>query len=294
MNKMQSYLVASHAFRLIMPENESLWQGIALAYSPFAVPADCPLFEVKVVDSIGFEGSFLLLKDSNPKEEEAKLDVWRTPRGYLFVMRTPFTDRENCMLRISDNFRAARIALSGNDLERLYGLNSALMLSFLLATARLDTLVMHASAVINQGKAYLFLGRSGTGKSTHSRLWLQAIPGTELLNDDHPILRIDASGNVIAYGSPWSGKTHCYRSTGVPLGGIVRIRQAPINRLHHLSPVGSYASLLTSSSGMTWQKELADYKNATLQKVISAVPCWRLECLPDEAAAKLCAAKVRK
>ena len=295
MNRIQSYVVAGHGFRLIMPEGEHLWQDIASAYSPFAAPiTGHPLLEVAAVDSIAPEDASLILRDPNPKENEAKLDVWRTAGSYLFAMRTPFTDRQNCQLRISDDFRTAQVSLSGNHLERLYGLNSALMLAFLLATARLDTVVMHASAVVNEGKAYLFLGRSGTGKSTHSRLWLQAIAGTSLLNDDHPILRVDAQGNVITYGSPWSGKTPCYYNASAPVGGIVRIRRAPHNHIRRLSPIESYASLLTSSSGMTWQKELADCKDSTLQKIITATTCYILECLPDEAAARLCAAAVRK
>ena len=278
-----------------MPKGDHLWRDIASAYSPFEFPStEYPLFEVRVVDCITPKNVSLILQDSNLKEEEAKLDVWRTAQGYLFGMRTPFTDKQNCLLQISDDFSTAQVTLSGNEFERLYGLNSALMLAFILATARLDTVLMHASAVLNVGKAYLFLGRSGTGKSTHSRLWLRAIAGTNLLNDDHPILRVDAQGNVIVYGSPWSGKTPCYQNTSAPVGGIVRIKRAPKNRIHRLSPIESYASLLTSSSGMTWQKELADSKDSTLQKIISAVACWTLECLPDEAAALLCAAAVRK
>ena len=295
MNRIQSYIVAGHGFRVIMPEDEHLWQDIAPVYSPFAAPlTGHPLFEVTVVDFIAPEDATLILRDPNLKENEAKLDVWHTAQGYLFAMRIPFTDRQNCRLRISDDFSTAQVVLSGNNLERLYGLNSALMLAFLLATARLDTVVMHASAVVKDEKAYLFLGRSGTGKSTHSRLWLQAIAGTSLLNDDHPILRIDTQGSVIAYGSPWSGKTPCYHNASAPVGGIVRIKRASKNRIRRLSPVESYASLLTSSSGMTWQKELADSKDSTLQKIITAVACWTLECLPDEAAALLCAATAGK
>ncbi|MDD3038787.1 hypothetical protein [Bacteroides sp.] len=295
MDKIESYIVAGHGFRVIIPEGEHLWRDIAPAYSPFAAPlTGQPLFEVTVTDSIPPEDASLILRDSNPREEEAKLDVWRTAQGYLFAMRTPFTDRQNCQLHISDDFRTARVTLSGNRLERFYGLNSALMLAFLLATAQLDTVLMHASAVVKDEKAYLFLGRSGTGKSTHSRLWLQAIAGTTLLNDDHPILRIDAQGSVIAYGSPWSGKTPCYHNASAPVGGIVRIRRATENRIRRLSPIESYASLLPGSSGMLWQKELADCKDNTLQKIITGVACWTLECLPDEAAALLCASTAGK
>lgn len=295
MNKTQSYTVAGHTFRLTMSEAESVWQGMLPAYTPFEELPDCPvLFTLRVGEVSPPGDAQLILKDSNPKPEEAKLDVLRTVGGYLFVMRTPFTDQVNCRLHISDDFRTAHATFWGNDTARLYGFNSALMLCYLLATASLSTVLMHASAVVNNGKAYLFLGRSGTGKSTHSRLWLQAIAGTTLLNDDHPIIRITPQGNAIAYGSPWSGKTACYHNQCAPLGGIVRIKRAPVNRIRRLSLIEAYGSLLTSSAGMAWQKELADSKDRNLQAIIARVPCHTLECLPDEAAAQLCATAVRK
>lgn len=295
MNKTQSYTVAGHTFRLTMPKTESAWQGMLPAYTPFEELPDCPvLFNLIVSEAFHPADALLILKDPSVKAEEAKLDVFRTASGYLFEMRTPFTDKVNCRLHINGDFSIAEATLWGNDTARLYGLNSALMLCYLLATASLDTLLMHASAVVSQGKAYLFLGRSGTGKSTHSRLWLQTINETTLLNDDHPIIRIDPQGNAIAYGSPWSGKTACYHNESAPIGSIVRIKRAPVNHIKRLLPIEAYASLLTSSGGMAWQKELADSKDRTLQKIIARVPCHTLECLPDEAAAQLCVAAVRK
>ncbi|MBO6066250.1 MAG: transposase, partial [Lachnospiraceae bacterium] len=82
-------------------------------------------------------------------------------------------------------------------------------------------LLMHASVTMHAGKGYLFLGKSGTGKSTHSQLWINNIEGCELLNDDNPVLRVEDDGSVRVYGSPWSGKTPCYRNLDVPVGAIV-------------------------------------------------------------------------
>lgn len=295
MNKTKFYTVAGHTFRITMAESENVWQGMAPAYSPFEIlPARQVLFVLTVGNFISPKEADLILRDSNLREEEAKLDVYRTACGYLFEMRTPFTNKLNSRLQISDDFHTAEVNLSGHDMQRLYGLNSALMLCYMPSTTSLDTLLMHASAVVNEGKAYLFLGRSGTGKSTHSRLWLQDISRTKHLNDDHPVIRIDPQGNAIAYGSPWSGKTSCYHNESAPIGAIVRIKQAPANSIRILSPIESYASLFTSSTGIAWEKTLADGKDRTLQKIISRVSCLRLECLPDKAAARLCASVVRK
>ena len=71
---------------------------------------------------------------------------------------------------------------------------------------RHDTLVFHGSVVAVDGQAYLFTAKSGTGKSTHTRLWRELLGSRAVMvNDDKPFLRITENG-VIAYGSPWNGK----------------------------------------------------------------------------------------
>ena len=145
-----------------------------------------------------------------------------------------------------------------------------------------------------QNKAWLFLGKSGTGKSTHSRMWERALDDVILMNDDHPVIRINEKGEAFAYGSPWSGKTNCYKNIKAPLGGIIRIVRAQHNKAKRLSTIESYASLTTSCSGMTWEKQLADGRDRTLQGIITSVPCWIMECLPNEEAARVCAQTVTK
>lgn len=169
-----------------------------------------------------------------------------------------------------------------------YGINNALMLLFSFATAKLGALEMHASVVTNGGRGYLFLGKSGTGKSTHSQLWINNIPGTELLNDDNPIVRLFPDSTVRVYGSPWSGKTPCYKAKDVPVGAVVRIQQAPFNRITRLGTLQAYASLMASASGFRPFKELADGWHRTLEALAASVPCYTLECLPDQEAAELC------
>ena len=73
------------------------------------------------------------------------------------------------------------------------------MIAFAFSGAQKDLLLIHASVTMKDGKGYLFLGKSGTGKSTHSQLWLKHIPGTELLNDDNPAVRL-INDEVIVYG----------------------------------------------------------------------------------------------
>ena len=139
---------------------------------------------------------------------------------------------------------------------------------------------------MKQGYGYLFLGKSGTGKSTHSQLWLQNIAGVELLNDDNPVIRI-IEGKPWVYGSPWSGKTACYRNESVRVGAFVRLYQAPVNRIEQLSVVKGLAALTGSSSLIRWDEQLGKYAFDTLAELLSEVPVFRLECLPDYEAALL-------
>lgn len=150
-----------------------------------------------------------------------------------------------------------------------------------------DALPIHASTILWGGKAVLFLGESGTGKSTHTRLWLRHIEGSSLLNDDSPILTIE-QGRAMVYGSPWSGKTPCYRPFGVPVAAIVRLRQAPANHIERLSTIRSIAALCPSlPPALAHDEEGFDCQMSLIEKVIGQVPIYQLDCLPDEEAAQL-------
>ena len=133
----------------------------------------------------------------------------------------------------------------------------------------------------------MFLGPSGTGKSTHTRLWLRYIDGSRLLNDDNPVVRIEADGEAEVYGSPWSGKTPCYVNEHYPLGAIVRLRQAPHNAIRQMSPIEAYATMASSVSGKRWEKNIADGLHRTLNSLTATASMWHMDCLPDEAAAKM-------
>ena len=134
----------------------------------------------------------------------------------------------------------------------------------------------------------MFLGKSGTGKSTHARLWLQNIQGAELMNDDNPAVRVFKDGTAVVYGTPWSGKTPCYRNVSAPLGGIVLLCQAPYNRITRLTGIGAYVAVVPSISGKRWDSRIADGLHETENALAGNIPVWHLDCLPDADAAHLC------
>lgn len=290
MNIRSTYKVAEHYFSIEACQESFLWEIMKESYGPFQVDeAEAVLFSVTVKDEIGYEGGELIYSDHDRAQEGfISLDVYGSEKGYLFLLTQPRSSEPNARLFISSDYTCAEVSLHGRKIEQWLTFNSAIDFCYLLATARLDTLLTHSSAIVHEGKAYLFLGKSGTGKSTHSRMWLSAIEGSILMNDDHPVVRVGEDGIPVAYGSPWSGKTNCYKNMSAPVGGIVRISRAPHNKAIRLMPIQAYASLMTSCSGMTWVKELADGKDRALQTVVSKVPCWVMECLPDEDAARVC------
>ena len=108
------------------------------------------------------------------------------------------------------------------------------------------------------------------------------------MNDDNPVVRIDEDGTATVYGSPWSGKTPCYRNVRYPLGAIVLLSQASYNKIQRLSSIYAYAALMESISGKRWDERIADGLHQTENALASAIPVWHLACLPDEEAAKLC------
>lgn len=219
---------------------------------------------------------------------DAKHDVYQLDNGGYYIFIRDYMDNPTCALRTSADFSCCEASLFNDDSCRSYGLNNALMIAFAFSGAFHNILLMHASVIMNQGYGYLFLGKSGTGKSTHSQLWLKHIEGSELLNDDNPAVRFHPDTNTaIVYGSPWSGKTPCYRNLQVPIGAFLRLEQYPQNIIRREPNVRGFATILSSCSTMIWDKPTYNGICDTAAKIAGIVPAFYLQCLPDKAAAEL-------
>ena len=254
---------------------------------PFREP-DCnedKIFTLKLVDSLpGDIGEKIYKTPETPGMPI--FTIYRSDFGYLFEYQ-PFAGRPVAgKMLVADDFCSASLLLTGS--ADLFALNNSMMLLFSFASARLGALEMHSSVVTKDGRGYLFLGKSGTGKSTHSQLWLNNLPGTELLNDDNPILRLLPDGSVRVYGSPWSGKTPCYKSKDAPVGAIVHLKQAPYNKIERMPVLQAYATLMESASSFRPFSPLADGWHHTMEGICTSTPFYFLECLPDRDAALLC------
>lgn len=172
---------------------------------------------------------------------------------------------------------------------------SAFMMVMFAQSAILHKMILiHASVVVNDGIGYAFLGKSGTGKSTHSSLWLRYLESFELLNDDNPAIRIGEDGEVYVYGTPWSGKTPCYKNRKARLGGLVRLEQAPANSFYRESGVTAILALLPGCSSMRWNNKLYMSMVDILEIIVRKVPVGRLKCLPNKEAALLCYSELKR
>ena len=112
--------------------------------------------------------------------------------------------------------------------------------------------------------------------------------GAELLNDDNPIIRILDDAQPYIYGSPWSGKTPCYRNRRARLGAVTRIERAPQNSIERMAPIPAFASLLPACSSMKWDSAIYNNLCDAITRIIETTPVYTLYCLPDEEAAQLC------
>lgn len=214
--------------------------------------------------------------------------VYRTDDGgYLYSIHD-IHDVLCSRMQSNADFSQCSVSLYGKTwVQRNYGLNNALMMAYAFASACSATMLMHASVIRQGGKGYLMTAPSGTGKSTHTRLWYDNIPGCDLMNDDNPVVRI-VDGQAVVYGSPWSGKTRCYRNIQAPVGGIVRIQQRPENTIRRLNPVEAFCNLLPAMSNMKWDKRVYNGICDSISQLIQLVGVHELGCLPNAEAAILC------
>lgn len=147
-----------------------------------------------------------------------------------------------------------------------------------------DTLLFHGSAIAVDGEGYLFTARSGTGKSTHARLWRERFGARAVMvNDDKPLLRF-AGGEVLVCGTPWDGKHRLSTNITVPLRAVCLLERSPDNRVEPVSFREAFPLLLQQSyrpeDPAALRKTLA-----LVDRLGSAVPLYRLQCNMDPSAA---------
>lgn len=373
------YIIAG--IRIAIP-TEFAAGPFARALAPFAAPdrgsAD---LKVETGQRIGQTEGYRELDAFDFVDADADCRFGCDEQGYLLTM-TPRDGSSPARFRTAYGATTTLSDITPEHTPALFRFGVWLM--FNIAAVARQAVAIHSSVICRDGCAVLFLGESGTGKSTHTRLWREHIPGAELLNDDSPVVRIIPRGastaaekpaasiaatpagaqisgeistqapqtispdvleregqeqeiaantnkdfaanpvensavspafareqfatpasatqstenpventapdrpRVMAFGSPWSGKTPCYRNLSYPIRAIVRLSQAPHNSIRRLRPIEAIGALLPSCPpSFAYDQTLNDALCRIISDVVAEVPVYHLACLPDAAAAEL-------
>lgn len=145
-----------------------------------------------------------------------------------------------------------------------------------------SVILLHGSAVAAEGKAYVFIAPSGTGKTTHTNLWLKNIPGSFIINGDKPLLRV-TDGKAMVYGTPWCGKEGLQTNTNVDLKAIIVLERAENNSITKIDFKEIFPTLL----GQTYRSTNKSDTLKTVEiinKISQSVEFYRIKCnMLDEA-----------
>lgn len=146
--------------------------------------------------------------------------------------------------------------------------------------------LFHGSALSLDGQAYLFTAPSGTGKSTHARLWREVFgEGVQMVNDDKPLIRVTEDG-VYVCGTPWDGKHRLSCNCEVPLRAICILSRDSKNHIESVSPKEAYATLLGQTYRPKAPLELMQTLSL-LDKTLSSTALYHLHCNMDPSAARV-------
>lgn len=150
-----------------------------------------------------------------------------------------------------------------------------------------DGMMLHASAIEYQGKAYLFSGPCGMGKSTHTRLW-HSLYGDEVqfFNDDKPALR-RLDDKWFAYGTPWCGKDGINQNKKVPLGGICFLRRGETDEIRRLDKKEAMQYVLWQTTSKLKDPNKMTKLLSLVDKLVREIPIFELRCTKEQSAAIL-------
>ena len=257
------------------------------SFAPFRIPeTDEPLIMQMVISPqlLNIEPEGVLVTKSTCAN--AIFHIYETSNSYKIFIYTLHETLTGVLISNKD-YSKHLLSLFGTELEKCYALNNAVMFAFTFSGAYHHIILMHASVIAHNDFGYLFLGTSGTGKSTHSQLWLKHISGSSLLNDDNPAIRILKNGQIEVFGTPWSGKTPCYKNLHFQVRAFVKLEQYRKNIIYRKPLLQSFASILSSTSSMIWDKDSYNLIIKSIELIAQGTSTYHLRCLPNKAAAEL-------
>ena len=151
---------------------------------------------------------------------------------------------------------------------------------------RLGGFIFHSAVIEYKGKAYAFAAKSGTGKSTHIRLWRRAFgDDVGIVNGDKPIFRF-VGDELYAYGTPWCGKEGFHRNVGVPLGAVCFIERGESNSIEQL-PKKEFTEYVFNQVYMPTDPQAAMCTMQLIDRLLSSCKLWKIKCNMEPQAAEV-------
>lgn len=285
------YQVGDHIFAIEATEEQFAQLP---NYAPFRISTDAsPLFVIHVEDGdIPSSDNWEHVYTDRSDEDMPRIEMYRLEGQWLFRVSMSREGEIVCAMRCSEDW--SEVSLFMHPAYVRFAIDNAAMLVYAFATVGRKTLLFHSSVTVREGLAYMFLGHSGTGKSTHSQQWKAAFPEVELLNDDNPAVRIMDDRTVRVYGTPWSGKTPCYKASSAPVAALVQLAQAPQNSITRLRMSQAYPFILASVSGLKVLPKMMDQIYESIALLLELCPVYKLECLPNPDAARVCYEEINR
>lgn len=161
----------------------------------------------------------------------------------------------------------------------------AIRFPFLVAAQENGLCLLHSASLLHKGKAILFSGHSGAGKSTHTNLWHHQF-GTPFLNGDLNMIGLK-DGKPVCYGLPWCGTSGIFTTEEYPLGAVVFLKQAPRNKVTIPSPDQKVIFLMQRLITPGWTKKQVASNLSLSESITNTAAIFRLECTKDPDAAIL-------
>ena len=146
---------------------------------------------------------------------------------------------------------------------------------------------LHSSSIAYKDNGIMFSADSGTGKSTHTRLWKKVFDNVEIINDDMPVIR-KVDGKWFLYGCPWSGKTEINVNKKVPLKGLVFIERGSVNEIEPIRSPESVFKIIKQTL-MPAYKQYTKKAMDNISALVADIPIYRLKCTISDEAPKVVA-----
>lgn len=216
---------------------------------------------------------------------EPKFDYFKNnAKSYIYTG----DEKPQIKLRLNSDFLKRKLAenphMTMESLEAYYlsSLFSGKIIGF-------NAITLHSSAILYKDKAFLFSAKSGVGKSTHTRLWIEQF-GNEnitIINDDLPVIK-NENEEFFVYGTPFDGGTCMNKNLKAPLGAVIFIERDENNSIKRLCKNEIFIRIYQNTKRFNIDKDSTEMMLSNIDKLILAKPFYLLKCNTDIASVAVC------